>query len=83
MWNRVFYIFIIIFNKRRFIMGALKTVKYLWKNRQKLSGLKDEVFDIKEVIESAKADKKITKKEMQNILLEVDDVLEMVIDLLD
>ena len=64
-------------------MGALKTVKYLWSNRKKLLTLKDEVFDIKEVIESAKADKKITKKEMQNILLEVDDVLEMVIDLLD
>jgi len=48
---------------------------FLWKNRNNIGNIWEEVVDVREVISVALADKKISKSELKDIIREVHEVL--------
>ena len=56
-------------------------IKFAIANRKELRLLTKEALEVKQSVKKATADKKITKKEMKEILLDVDDVLTILINM--
>jgi hypothetical protein len=64
-------------------VNVFSVISWWWKNRKHINELQNEIKVVKAVIDDARADGKITKKEMQDILKEISPVIERVIVLLD
>ena len=65
------------------IMGkVIEAIKLAWKYRKSFAQFKVEILEASAKIKEAKADGKITKAELVDILKEVDDVLDLVIEVL-
>ncbi len=65
------------------IKKVWESTLWAWHNREDIAKLKNEIVDVKELIEQTGEDETVTPDEMRQILGEVTEVFEVIIDLLD
>lgn len=62
------------------IKDIWRSIVFIFRKRKVLFQLKDEIMEVREKLQEAIKDKKVTKEELKGIAMEVDDVLSLIIE---